>query len=52
MKKITAFFLAVVIFAELIIISGCSQGKGKKLQIKDIKVNKTYLNGNLVYINE
>ena len=36
MKKITAFFLTVVIFAEMIIISGCSPGKGKKLQIKNI----------------
>lgn len=36
MKKIMAFFLTAVIFAELIIISGCSPGKSKGLRIKDI----------------
>lgn len=35
MKKITAVFLITIIFLEMIIISGCSPGKGKELRIFD-----------------
>ena len=36
MKRIKALFITIIIFAQVIIISGCSPSKGKSLQINDI----------------